>query len=185
MDWLRHAAEGMKPVRDVLRLELEQVVLDVVQLVVVERAGGLDVELEVLGDSEIESPLPNLVRVGSRQPRVLAQIDVVVVDALAQQGQLAVEPAFAKGRHHVVDEGGGAAPPCNEALADDVDAVDVEVGQVGDQGVGSVVVRQAGRPCRPATRACRVFRRARRQRPRSHGVARRRQRRTGDAAPAP
>ena len=80
----------------------------------------------------------NLVRVRLGEQLVLVDAAVVVVDALAERGELGQQPALHERRHHVVDERRHAASPRHQALADDVDVVDVEVGQVADERVRGV-----------------------------------------------
>ena len=132
------AAERVQPVGDVLVAQLDDVVLEGVQHVVVDLGPRPEVEAEVLDDPEVGRLLPDLVRVRLGEQLVLVDAAVVVVDALAERGELGQQPALHERRHHVVDERRHAASPRHQALADDVDVVDVEVGQVADERVRGV-----------------------------------------------
>ena len=91
----------------------------------------------------VDHLLADLLADGPRQLRVLVQAVVVVVDRLAELGELGIQAALLERRHHVIDQRRHAAAPRDQAFADDVDVVDVEIRQVGDQRVGRIVLRQA------------------------------------------
>ena len=98
-----------------------------------------EVETEILGDAELDHLLADLLADGFRQLRALVQAGVVVVDPLTEFGELGVEAALLERRHHVIDERRHAAAPRDQPFADDVDVVDVEIRQVGDQRVRRIV----------------------------------------------
>ena len=135
---LRRAAEGMQAVRNVLPPQLDQVVLDGVQRVVLDLRPGPQLQTEVLDHPQVLRLPPDLVRVRLGELHVLVDVVVVVVDALAERGQLGQQPALDERRDHVVHQRRHAAAARYQSLAHHVDVVDVQVGQVGDQRVRRV-----------------------------------------------
>ena len=133
----------MQAVRNVLSFQQQQVVLHLVHDVVGEAVGLRQVETEILGEAQPDHLLANLLADGLRQLGALVQTGVVVVDPLAQLGELRIESALLERRHHVIDERRHPSPPRDETFADDVDVVDVEMRQIGDQRIGRIVRRQA------------------------------------------
>ena len=134
----RRAAEGMQAVRDVLPPQLDQVVLDGVQRVVLDLRAGPQVQTQVLDHPELDRLPAYLVRVRLGELHVLVDVVVIVVDALAERGQLRQQAALDERRHHVIHQRGHAATARHQSLAHDVDVVDVQVRQVGDQRIRGV-----------------------------------------------
>ena len=74
-----------------------------------------------------------------RQRLVLVEIVVIVINGFAQSRQIAVQIAGDKRGHHVIHQGRHAATPGDKALTYHIDIVNIDVGYVGEQGVGRVL----------------------------------------------
>ncbi len=129
----------MQAVRNVLSFQQQQVVLHLMHDAVGEAVWFREVETEILGEAQSDHLLANLLADGFRQLGTLVQTRVVVVDPLAQLGELGIQAALLERRHHVIDERRHPSPPRDETFADDVHVVDVEMRQIGDERIGRII----------------------------------------------